>query len=445
MQRIITFCLLLSLLFTPAPGDSLQNIDELMQHGTALAELGRYEQAAAAFDMVTQYDPNFTDAWRKKGYSFLSAGQYRDALLAYDAALELNSDDVASLVDAGIALNALHQYQDAISMFDRALAIDPENMAALNNKALSLMVLGRNEEALPLYSHALETNHDNPDTLNNLGLSLSSMGRVNESMAAFDTIIRKFPTYTEAWNNKGLDFLARGQYDEANEMFDMATRLQPDDPIYWNNKGTALFKSGASEDARLAYQMSVSLHTCSSHRASSAGSENGSNPSTEILADIVNLSSFDATSAESWNLLGSMFLSHNAYTEADAAYERALQLDPLSQVAREYFSHSPDTGASDGHFVPIPPDEGTSCFNALTNDQAGDLTGEQEVTGTVKYLVEQQGWKITLPGTISGVVSAQTGKMEITSTDAFISYGGTKYPIVMNIEGSLRNPGDGEE
>lgn len=444
MQRIIIFCLLLFLLITSASGDSLQNIDELMQHGIALAEQGRYEQAAAAFDIVTQHDPDYVDAWRKKAYSFLSAGHYRDAILAYDTALSLNPDDVGSLVDAGVALNSLFQYEDAISMFDAALAIDPDNMAALNNKALSLTILGRCDEALPLYSHALEKTHDCPHTLNNLGLTLSSMGKVNESLAVFDTIIRKFPTYTEAWNNKGLDFLARGQYDEANEMFDMATRLQPDDPIYWNNKGTALFKAGAAEDARLAYLMSVSLHTRSSHRASSAGS-NGNDTSTQILADIVNLSSFDATSADSWNEIGSLFLSHNAYAEADAAYERALQLDPTSGLAHEYFSNLQDADVAGDHFVPIPPDEETSCFNALATDQAGGLTGEQEVTGTVKYLVEQQGWKITLPGTISGVVSAQTGKMEITSTDAFISYGGTKYPIEMNIEGSFSNPVDGEE
>lgn len=59
------------------------------------------------------------------------------------------------------------------------------------------------------------------------------------------------------------------------------------------------------------------------------------------------------------------------------------------------------------------------------------------VNGKVDYLVEDQGWTITLPGTVTGYMSQQTGEIRLSSRDAVISYAGKKYPIMMNINARL--------
>ncbi|PKL60716.1 MAG: hypothetical protein CVV33_01240 [Methanomicrobiales archaeon HGW-Methanomicrobiales-4] len=73
----------------------------------------------------------------------------------------------------------------------------------------------------------------------------------------------------------------------------------------------------------------------------------------------------------------------------------------------------------------------------------GDVTtisAEKDISfsGTVDYKVSEQGWTITLPGTISGTLSPETGKLQIFSSDAHINYGGKSYPITMNVDASLK-------
>lgn len=73
----------------------------------------------------------------------------------------------------------------------------------------------------------------------------------------------------------------------------------------------------------------------------------------------------------------------------------------------------------------------------------GDISSkyaEKDISfsGTVDYKVSEQGWTITLPGTISGILSPETGKLQIFSSDARINYGGKSYPITMNVDASLK-------
>lgn len=61
-----------------------------------------------------------------------------------------------------------------------------------------------------------------------------------------------------------------------------------------------------------------------------------------------------------------------------------------------------------------------------------------EVTGTVDYqTITDDGWKFSIPGTVKGSFSADTGLITIESSDAFLTYGGKKYPLMMNIQAQL--------
>ncbi len=437
--------LLLSLIFCSVTlGDIKQDKELLIHNGTDLVEQGKFDEAASAFAIVTRIDPKDADIWAKMGFALLCAGHYADAVDAYDSALQITPDDPFILANKGLALNALDQYEEALQMFTLSLQIEPDNIPALNNKGIILMSMGRGEEALVLFDHALQIDPDSTDSLNHKGLALNSIGRVSEALTAYNAVTQRDPSYIEAWNNKGLSLLTLGRYEEANAMFDMATKLDPADPIYWNNKGTAEFKAGKITSALQAYGMSLSIHTNPHHAGSAFAKDLGEDSrKQQISNDILNLSLFDATSAESWNNIGSLFLSHSDYPEANASYMRAIQIDPSSVDAKNYFSRISGSSGFMEKMTPVTLSSveelglANSEEDGLNISSGRDATLEQNVTGTVKYLVEQQGWKITLPGTITGLISPETGKIEITSTDAFISYGGTTYPITMNVEGII--------
>ena len=72
---------------------------------------------------------------------------------------------------------------------------------------------------------------------------------------------------------------------------------------------------------------------------------------------------------------------------------------------------------------------------ALTSEMAAK---DIAFSGTVGYKVSEQGWTITLPGTITGSLSPETGKLQIFSSDAVIKYAGKSYPISMDINANVK-------
>lgn len=366
------------------------------------------------------------------GIELLNSGKYSEAVALYDSQIQLNPKDVSSLVNIGLALNALKRYDEALQSFDQALKEEPEDIAALNNKALVLTTLGRNEEALSYYDQALAIDPDSIDILDDKGFTLCVMGKHSEALQIFQKVIQLNPSYIEAWNNNGICLLELGRYDEADTMFNEANLLDPDDPIYWNNKGLALFNAGKTKDALSAYEMAVKVHIIAHHENDDIGSRSEqSMRDNAISKEISKLSRNNLSDAKLWVDLGTIYSSYNDNNEAQAAYERAIQLNPSLVDKIPGFIPLPDASEKN------EPQMLSASTGLEKNSQINNPV-EQKVTGTVKYFMEQQGWKITLPGTISGVLSPDTGTIQINSTDTVISYGGVKYPVIMNIEGTVQ-------
>ncbi len=382
-------------------------------------------------DGVSKNDINIT-ATAVSGIELLNSGKYSEAVTQFDSLIKQNPKDVPSLVNRGLALNALKLYDEALQSFDQALKEEPEDIAALSNKALVLTTLGRNEEALSYYNEALRIEPDSIDILDDKGFTLCVMGKHSEALQIFQKVIQLDPYYIEAWNNGGLCLLEHGRYEEADTMFNEATLLDPDDPVYWNNKGLALFNAGKTKDALSAYEMAVKVHVISHHENDEMGSRYEQSMRDKAISyEISKLSRNNFLDANLWVDLGEIFSSHGDKNEAQAAYERAIQIDP-SLVEK-----IPD-------FSPLSDNSGKN-EQQISNNTAGQekisqisQPVEQKVTGKVKYFMEQQGWKVSLPGTITGVLSPDTGTIIIDSSDAVISYGGVKYPVTMNIEGTVQ-------
>lgn len=62
------------------------------------------------------------------------------------------------------------------------------------------------------------------------------------------------------------------------------------------------------------------------------------------------------------------------------------------------------------------------------------ISTDNQVTGTVDFKFIEQGWTITIKGTVTGFLTPATGKLVIHSNDAYLKYAGKQYPIVMEVE-----------
>lgn len=123
--------------------------------GRALHNLGRREEAQAAFLRALQRQPDYAEARYSQAHALRASGRLDEAIAAYRAVLEWRPGSRAALLNLGITLCAAERAGEALAPLERLLAIEPESVDGWINKGLCLHVLGRLVEAEDCYLAAL--------------------------------------------------------------------------------------------------------------------------------------------------------------------------------------------------------------------------------------------------------------------------------------------------
>ena len=137
--------------FAQAVAQMPDDLDALMSHGHALANLGRYEASAADFAKATRLVPQSPDAWNNLGNVLLDLEREADAIAAYDKALGLRPGFTQVLFNKGKALGALGRYTDAAAAYETALALNPSYEEAKWHLSWVKLVLGDFAQGWPLF------------------------------------------------------------------------------------------------------------------------------------------------------------------------------------------------------------------------------------------------------------------------------------------------------
>ena len=103
--------------------------------GTALCELGRYEEAIPCFDEAIRLNPNHADAWNNKGVELCELKRYEEAIPCYDEAIRLKPDYAMVWNNKGILI--LKQGLESITS---------RNMKEAEERALELAQLRKGTE-----------------------------------------------------------------------------------------------------------------------------------------------------------------------------------------------------------------------------------------------------------------------------------------------------------
>ena len=100
-------------------------IDRVLQQGTALMQRGRYPQAVAAFDEVIARAPEFAEGWNKRATVYYLMGEYDRSIADCAEVIRRNPIHFGAL--SGFGLNYLRKgnLERAVGYFERALAVNP--------------------------------------------------------------------------------------------------------------------------------------------------------------------------------------------------------------------------------------------------------------------------------------------------------------------------------
>ena len=134
---------------------------ELYKKGVDQMANEKLEDAIRSFELALRIDPNYVDAWIKKGYAHFHLGEYPVAITCYDKALDIDLNNAEAWNLKGLAYYKMRNYADAIIACDKAVDINPNDAMSWYNKACYLALIGKVDDGMEALKRSIEIDISN--------------------------------------------------------------------------------------------------------------------------------------------------------------------------------------------------------------------------------------------------------------------------------------------
>lgn len=101
-----------------------------------------------------ELNPDKPRVWNNKGSALANLGRFEEALICFDRAIAIYGEYAEAWNNKGEALRRQDKYALAIEYLDKGIEIHPQYPKALNSKGLALIALGRGEDADAAFAKA---------------------------------------------------------------------------------------------------------------------------------------------------------------------------------------------------------------------------------------------------------------------------------------------------
>jgi tetratricopeptide (TPR) repeat protein len=228
---------------------------EVARAGRALRELGRFQEANAAYREAAAElpgDPGLQTAW---GELFLEKYNKTEAMRSFGMALQSDQRYVPAIIGSARALSDDNPPQ-AVALARRALEINPSSVDALVFLAEEAADSSKLDEAAKLLEQAFAVN---PSSLDAQALT-AAIAYVQDKPAEFEAAANKTlaiaPKYADVYRKAGELAAHNYRFDEAVVLTRRALALAPDDPRAQADLGLHLLRTGDEAAARAALEAS---------------------------------------------------------------------------------------------------------------------------------------------------------------------------------------------
>lgn len=205
---------------------------------------------------------------------------------------------------------------------------------------------GDHEGAVASYQEALKLDSRNPDALYGLG---SAYARLNHSDLAESTYLRAVsyrPSDWRAHKQLGIYYLGNGEYRKALKPLQYVVDLTPDNAQGYNNLGVAHYRLGEYDEARNNFEKTMQLDPRVSALTNIASVEFNAGNFQKSIEWSRRALAMNENSYRVWGNVGSAYLKLGNRMEAEAAYQRAidlvkgeLQVNPKSGALFSHLAH----------------------------------------------------------------------------------------------------------
>ena len=287
-------------------------IEEHRNLGVAFYKTGMLDEAVREFRRVAELKPDDLGARFYLGLAHLRLGKWNDALEDFQEASRQRGAKAAVFLDLAIAQERLGRLDEARASLDEALIRSGESEPRVH---LSLGILairqGRFAEADGHFMHARPLFGGRAPSavwFHWAGLAAALAGQLDRAVAILGEGSHAHPRAAPLHNNLAVALALSGRSDEAMQAIDRGLAEDPGLAPLHRNRGDLLLEGGRNEQALDEYRRAVKQH--------------------------------ETLGPEVWARIGALLSSSGEIEEAEAAWQRALVLDPSHREARVRLSAS---------------------------------------------------------------------------------------------------------
>ncbi len=301
----------------------------LINKGTALRELARYEEALEMYEKSIKIAPKNPYTWYLKGKAFNKLGKSKEALKAYEKSIELKPKHADQWYGIGHAFRELGKHEKALEAYEKSIELKPKHGCYWHGKGNALLNLGEHEIGLKAYEKSIELNPKHADHWYGKGNALSKLGKFQEALKAYEKSVELNPKHSDHWYGKGYALRKLKKPQEALQAYEKSIKLNPKNAYYWLGKGYSLRDLGKLEEALQAIEKSIELDPKQGCYWDSKG---------DILVDLGKFENalnayeksigLNPTHASHWFGKGFALSELGKYKEALEAFKKSIELDP---------------------------------------------------------------------------------------------------------------------
>lgn len=173
--------------------DALDRADIHFQNGMAFVRRHDFNSAVEAFRLASEVWPSYGPSHNNLGSALAMLGRHEEAVRAFDGALARDPRDVVALQRKGESLQALGRRGEAIACLVRALEIEPALDEAHYQLGIAHQRDGKFSEALDCFRRSIELNPQNSDAFAALGGALMLLRAPGDAGRAFERALELDP------------------------------------------------------------------------------------------------------------------------------------------------------------------------------------------------------------------------------------------------------------
>ena len=274
--------------------------DALLREAIDAQQRGDYERAVRDYRELLKVRPNEVEARVNLGAALVHLGQYDAAISEYRAALPSLTQKNGVLLNLALAYYKKGDFSNAREQLEPLHKAQPTDVRIAILLGDTYLRLGDYSAAVTMLAPSEAGNAQNLDFEYVLGSALIKLGHQREGVSRIEKVAEAGNS-ADAYMLAGFTLLQINEFEQARRDLDAALRLNPNLPGIYTLAGTARDKTGDVKAAEPAFRSALKL----------------------------NPDDFDA------NLyLGAILYKRRELDEAKIYLDKALQLQPLSTMAR---------------------------------------------------------------------------------------------------------------